>query len=179
MKKNIVFAYFADEKFIGWYADSFGTIRNYPKIYTMSENQLKIITINFQRKIKKINETTFDKAKEKVIGLLALSLTIFDSEELLRGKEVELRVVECPIYDGLNLDFDKEKYEIECNIYKEKFEKQSFFKLPFNKERIDAIKKYKEENISPKYNNWIYANYNEVKKWAANEPTEFLQIIKS
>lgn len=99
----VAFAYFADNKFIGWYADSFGSVRDTPKIYGNTPHQIEVISKNFKNKISKIQKTSFEVEKEKVYGIASIGLAIFDSEKLLRGKSVELRVVNVPyIHDETN-----------------------------------------------------------------------------
>lgn len=178
MNKSICFAYYADGNFIGWYAGTFGGVRDYPKLYGNSERQLEIVKNNFTNKLKKINETSFDEAKKDLTGLAALKLLVFNNEDLLRGKDVELRVVECPEYDGPNPNFDKEAYETELKKHTELFNASEANALPIGTERVKAVNKFLEEHPWPKCNNWLYADYAKVKEWAKNEPTEFITIIK-
>ena len=57
-RKPICFAYFADGKFLGWYADSWGSIRkDSPKIYGYSEDQVETITKNFRHKMSKLSRS--------------------------------------------------------------------------------------------------------------------------
>jgi len=98
--KAVAFAYFSKNKFLGWYADTFGSLRAHPKVYRNSDVQIEVITRNFNHKLNEIARTNFKEAKGKVKGLAALGLLIFDSEDKLRGKEVELRIVELPFTDN-------------------------------------------------------------------------------
>jgi hypothetical protein len=203
MNKSICFAYYADGSFIGWYADSFGSVRPTPKIYSDSIKQIEIISSNFRNKIKRISEESvsdvMDKFRAEEGSLLALEETdeiirkknalgistlakyaIHDSEDLLRGKNIELRIVECPEYDGINPDFDKEAYDKLAAEYRKRMEEAGIFDIPAPSiERLDAIKKFESENPRPIRNSWIYADFNKVKAWAANEPTEFIGTIKA
>ena len=178
MNKSICFAYYADGKWIGWYGGTFGGVSKSPKVYSDLEKMRPVIQKNLTTKLQKINETTFEKAKEGVTGLAALGLLVFDSEELLRGKDVELRVVECPEYDGPNPNFDAAAYDAAMDEDRKRFESSEVSKMPIGIERLNAVKKYREEHPAPKCDNWIYADYAKVKEWAKNEPTEFIEIIK-
>lgn len=92
--RNITFAYFVDNKFIGWWGGTFGNISKCPKLYSNTPNQIEVIKNSFTHKLTKIENSSFDVEKEKVKGLAALSLATFDGEEKLRGKDVSLRIVE-------------------------------------------------------------------------------------
>ena len=157
-KKSICFAYFADGKFIGWYGGTFGPVSKVPKIYDDSFKQLEIIKGNLTHKLSKINSSTFDNEKLKVKGLAALGLATYSGEELLRGKDVELRLVECPEYDGPNPNFDKVAYDAAIKTHYEKFDKESAH-LPkgFCVERTEFVIKFNKNNPKPECNNWIYA----------------------
>jgi len=125
-QKAIAFAYFSGKYFIGWYADTFGSVRDSPKIYRNSDSQFEVISKNFQRKLERINETSFEEESKKVKGYGRLSLAIFDSENKLRGKEIELRVVEYPFYDPEKdnsgwLSLDREKVKIWSSQNPKKF----------------------------------------------------------
>lgn len=177
--KSIAFAYYADNKFIGWYADSFGSIRDCPKLYSNLEKMRPIITKNISYKLKKINESSFNEAKEKVTGLgAALGLASFDSEELLRGKNVELRAVECPEYDGPNPNFDRESYQAIVAEQKAKMIEEGIYDIPASKERTDRVDEFRTRFPSPKCDNWTYCDYAKVKEWAKTEPSEFIEVIK-
>lgn len=161
MDKSYCFAYYGDGKFLGWYADSFGSARaNSPKLYSDLEKMLPTLTTNLTSKLTKINSSSFEEAKQKVTGLIgALGLAIFDSEDLLRGKDVELRAVECPYYDGPNLNYDEARaaaFEI------------AQLELP----------KEQRKRVEEGNDWWVYADYNKVRVWATNEPTEFVAVIK-
>ena len=172
-QKSICLAYFADGKFIGWYSDTSGSVtKDKPKLYTNSESQLEIIKSNLTRKLAKINSTTFAAAKEASDGSFAetFRLLSFSSEELLRGKAIELRIVECPEYDGENPDFDNAKYEQAYENWKQRAISAGVFGSP-------SIYAYEIIDPAPKCNNWIYTDYGKVKEWAANEPTEFIGTI--
>jgi hypothetical protein len=178
MEKSICFAYYVDGKFVGWYADSFGSCRNYPKLYSNTEKQIHVVYSNFMRKMAAINTSTFAVEKSKVDGLAAVGLAIYDSEELLRGKKVELRVVECPEYDGPNPNFNRSLYEKACKEMLQKMKESGVLSIPGpSKERSEAVQEFYKENPYPKAEHWIYADYNRVAAWAKNEPKDFIKIL--
>jgi len=145
MSKNICFAYYGDNTFLGWYSDTFGTLdKNVPKIYSNSEKQISIIRSNFNYKM--------DILKGKIEEHLFKNLIKSSNHILSKYDNIELRIVKCPIYDGPNPNFNKEDY-------------------------IKWLDTKKEEE---KYNipTWIYANIEEVKEWAKNEPIRFIDVIK-
>ena len=178
MKKAICFAYYADGEFIGWYADSFGSCRNYPKLYDNTQEQIQTIYANFMRKMVAINTSTFAVEKEKVTGLAALGLAIYDSEDKLRGKHVELRVVECPEYYGPDPDFDKEAYNKLMYERRNKMKQAGIFNIPGPSiERRKAVERFNATYPYPEANSWIYADVEKVKAWAVNEPKEYIKIL--
>ena len=161
-RECICFAYFADGKFIGWYADSFGSIRkNSPKIYDNSESQISIIEKNFRYKISSINEKRNLAAISPNLSIIDNSLNN-DSANLAQYKNIELRIVPCPIYDGPNPEFDSAAYE-------------SWYENELREKGPNF--KYSDCPKESKYQNWIYCDYTLVKEWASNEPTEFLKTI--
>lgn len=185
-KKSHCYAYYADGKFIGWYADTFGSVRTCPKLYSGDvEVQSAIVKQSFSGKIRTINKTSFEEAKglPEYQGLGAIALARFDSEEKLRGKQIELRVVECPIYDGPDPDFSKEIMDALRETQKEQMKK--FFKqfgrdydnFPASKERVELVDRFHRMYGDLKCNNWIYADYEQVREWAKDEPTEFVAIV--
>lgn len=179
MKKSICFAWYANNKFIGWWGGTFGTVSKSPKLYTNTEEQLKVIQSNLTHKLSKINTSSFDIEKTKVKGLGALGLASFDGEELLRGKEVELKIVECPEYDGKDPDWDEEAYDKLKDEYDEAFQEASKHLGDFpSLTRTKFVTEYYKEHPRPECKNWIYADYNKVKEWAKNEPIEFIGVIK-
>lgn len=182
INKSICFAYYANGKFIGWYGDRFGSICKTPKLYSNFEKAREVIVKNFSYKMKKINETSFEEEKDKTTNIVsAIGLAIFSGEEQLKlkGKEIELRIVECPIYDGPNPIFDEVEYEKSRHEYTNRMKAEGIFNIPATSiERTKAIKEFEQKNPRPECNDWIYADFHEVKKWAANEPTEFIEIIK-
>ncbi len=176
--KSICFAYFADGKFIGWYADSFGSIRkDSPKLYSNTELQIQTITNNFRLKLDKIGKTS--NLGSLVNGLDILDNSINqDKSTLSQYKEIKLRIVECSEYDGMNPDFDKSKYEEEIAEHKQLMTDAGIFDIHApSKERTDAVNSFHEKHPRPKCDNWIYADYSKVKEWAKNEPTEFIGKI--
>lgn len=185
--KTITFAYYVDDKWVGWYADSFGSVRDSPKVYSNSKKQIKIIQTNFNNKLKMIFESSFDEAKTKVRGLEVFDLLRYDSEEILRDKKVELRIVKCPYYNGPNPNFSlkiharfrkqhTKNYHKWCK--KMKLEPGIRPGVRFGIGLIDNFKTYEKVYPLVKMNNWIYADYNKVKEWAKTEPTKFVKIIK-
>lgn len=181
-KKSFCFAYFADGKFIGWYADTSGSVRkNSPKLYSDLERMRPVIQKNLSHKLKAINTTSFEEAKNsgEYKGLRAFALLKFDSEELLRGKDIELRVVECPEYDGPNPDFDKDAHEKLMDEWRQRFEESGVKDIPGpSLHRSVAVDEYMKKDPMPRPNNWKYCDYQKVKAWAENEPTEFVEVIK-
>lgn len=161
MRKSICFAYFADGQFIGWYVDSLGTIRKTgPKIYGYTPEQVETIRTNFNYKIKKLKEASNLATVTNNPGLALLDNSLNnDKENLSQYQEIELRIVECPFYDGPNPDFNIEKD-------KEWWD---------NRDNRPEEDRYKSD---PTNKNWIYADYKEVNKWAIIPPTEFLEVIK-
>lgn len=155
---NICFAYYADDEFIGWYGGTFGGVSNVPKLYPNIPAQIDIVSKNFKHKIATINKTSFQNEKDKAETLgQTLSLLNFCSENVLRGKNIELRVVVSPFHDCENPLYDREAYRA------------------FHKK--DVIVEYKDLPIHLQI--WVYADYSKVKEWAANTPTEFIQVIKA
>lgn len=180
MKRSICYAYFIDGKFVGWYADSFGSVRpQSPKLYSDMEKQNPVILSSLRHKLNKINTSSFDQAKEKVTNVFqAIGLAGYDSEELLRGREVILKIVESPIYDGPNPDFDEEAYIALNEERRKEMKAEGIFDIPApSKERVAAIEEFDTRHARPKADNWIYADYSKVKEWAATEPTVFLGEI--
>jgi len=180
--KSVCFAYFADGKFIGWYGGTFGPVSDSPKVYSSLESMRATITKNLSHKLKKINETSFDEAKGTATGLAAFGLLEFSGEDELRGKDVELRVVECPEYDGPNPDFDEEEFDklskAHTVLVLEHLKSLGISTDGHSPERTKAVIDFTKLNPSPKSNNWIYCDYNKVIEWAKNEPTEFIDVIK-
>lgn len=82
----------------------------------------------------------------------------------MKGKTVELVTVPCPFYDGPNLDFDSEAYRAEYQEWRNKAGEWAIETHPAMN-TIEAIDKYNEVNPAPKCNNWIYADYEQVKTW--------------
>jgi len=154
MKKTICFAYFGDGKFIGWYSDSFGTItKQYPKIYSHSEEQVKVVRNNFEYKLSKFQEDPNFRKFNPGLAVLDSSL-VGDAKELSQYSAIELRIVECPIYDGPNPNFDKERHK--------------------NWRAYDRKPMFEPEN-----RDWIYADSELVKTWALQEPTEFMDVVST
>jgi hypothetical protein len=152
MRKTVCYAYFGDDKFLGWYGDSFGTIvSKTPKLYGYTAEQNDIIKKNFGSKIQEL-------AEKSDLGMLdgRLSpvdrLRDYDSSILSQYTKVELRVVECPCYDGLNPNFDEERHK-NWTAYKRK------------------------PMYEPCNQHWIYADHELVKTWASETPTTFLETI--
>lgn len=176
----ICFAFFGDGIFLGWYADTFGSVRkNQPKLYTYSDAQLSIIRKNFTSKLQSLHEKSDLGAIVPGLGLLDDSVNA-DRQNLKQYKRVELRVVECPHYDGPNPDFDKEAY---TKLTDERDEKLKQFLLEnsvpdnFCKERLEAVQKFDKQYPYPPCNNWTYADYKKVQEWANNEPTTFVETL--
>lgn len=89
------YAYYADEEFLGWYGDSWGTVSKFPKLYSDLNTSSERVTRTVKRKLEKVNETTFDEAVKSANDTASqLRLLYFSSEDTLRGKNVQVRVVE-------------------------------------------------------------------------------------
>jgi len=180
MEKNICFAYYADNQFIGWYGGTFGPVSNIPKVYTDSESQIDTITKNFNYKLKKINDSTLEEYLSKADNVnLAIQGLTFSSQDLLKGKKVELRIVECPFYDGPNPDFKVEEYKALSQKRRELMGQLNIWDKEISHERTELIRKFDEEHPELRYSipHWISADYEKVKEWASKEPTEFINII--
>ena len=185
--KSVAFAYFSNDEFLGWYAGTFGGCsKTGPKLYNDSESQKQVITKNFQSKLKDINETSFDEAKEKTVGLDAIFLFRFDSEVELRGRNVELRVVETPFYDGPNPDFSelverqsRNQYEALYHLWCDENGLEAGIE-PGNIRGIGLLPNYKrfqKAHPQAKGNSWVYADYEKVREWAKETPTEFKETL--
>ena len=190
-KRNcICFAYFGDGKFLGWYSDTFGTItKDNPKIYGYSEKQLEIIRKNFSQKVKASKDGGDDflgAVARALTGRVAEKATSIMTVRSLAGKaqlseyqNIELRVVECPEYDGPNPDFDEEEYKRLREEEKVKMTDFGVFDVPGpSKERMEIVEKFHDIFGRVECNNWIYADYAAIKEWASNTPTKFLETIK-
>ena len=170
--KNLCFAYYGDGLFLGWYADTFGSIRKYPKVYTNSQRQRNIIEENFTSKMKRIADTTNEVEKifssvNPIAGALIGDGLSRDEEKLIDYKKIELRMVECPFYDGPNPDYD-EKVGDE---WRERY---------VNEAPEDQIERYEwaKENKPPEASTWTYAtNDPGFDTWAAEEPTDFIGTL--
>lgn len=168
---SICFAYYADGKFIGWYGDTSGTVSSTPKLYQNTPKQIDVVQKNVKRKLDVINSTSFNEQKDLVSGLESLSLLRFSSEDLLRGKNIELKIVKCPFYDGPNPDFNEEEYDNKVAAERQRMVNAGIFDIPAPSiERSRAIDEWYKENPRIKCDNWIYADYNKVREWAKEEP---------
>ncbi len=179
MKKSIRFAYFGDNNFIGWYGDSFGSIvKTSPKIYGYSKEQIATIQGNLTYKMSKLKEESNIGSSNPAFAIIDNSLNR-DKTNLLNYNEVELRIVECPEYDGRNPDFDEVAYEQLIAERKEQMTKEGIFDIPApSRERTNAIAEFEIRYPRQKCDNWIYADYEKVKAWASIEPTVFIEILK-
>jgi hypothetical protein len=152
MRKTVCFAYFGDGNFLGWYSDSFGTLTKHsPKLYGYSQEQVEVVAGNFRYKLQKLKEDWNLRRLNPGLAILDASIAS-DAKTLADFKEVKLCVVECPVFDGPNENFDEECHK-NWRVYDRK---------PF----------YEPEN-----RDWIYADYQLVKGWAMSAPTEFLEVI--
>lgn len=180
--KTICYAYYGDGKFLGWYADSFGSIRKKnPKLYRDSEEQNAIISLNFKSKIARIKEkSNLANRNASLIGLKVIDNSLNkEASDLSQYKQIELRSVECPIYDGPNPDFDKAAYLEKIDKRRQDLIALGIMDMPIGTTRIEAIRAYDEKHEPIATNTWIYADYKQVEEWASKEPTEFIDIITS
>lgn len=183
-QQSVCFAYFGDGKFLGWYADTSGSLRPHsPKVYSSLENMLPVITKNFRNKLNgtrskalQFEHEPTDNAVNFVLGVIEQG-NKNDLEVLNNYEVVELRAVACPEYDGPNPDFDDEAYLKLVDEHKELFNQSGLNDLPVGLERFNAVQEFNKKHPHPKSNNWVYADYSKVQKWAKNEPTEFLEVI--
>lgn len=182
MRKSVCFAYFGDGTFLGWYADTAGSVRpNSPKVYGYTDDQLAVLERNFHSKLSRLNEKSelAEKTGQPGLKLLDDSLNA-DKENLSRYKAVELRAVECPFYDGPNPNFDEVAHKKLVDEWSAKWKKrEEELKLPegVSLERFNAVKEFEKENPFPRANNWVYCDYSKVSEWAKNEPTQFLKTF--
>lgn len=180
--KSMCFAYFGDNKFIGWYSDTFGTVtKNNPKVYQYSESQVEIVKKNFQYNVSKFREKSELAVKTGDSRLSLLDNGINSTRKGLSDYEtLELRVIECPHYEGENPNFDEEAWNLKLAERKQKMTEEGIFEIPAPSiERSKAVKDFDTRNPYPKCDNWIYCDYKKVMEWALNEPTEFLQLLNS
>lgn len=181
-QQSVCFAYFGDNKFLGWYSDTSGSISaNSPKVYSYLDSMLPVITKNFRNKFSRVvNPINFEheptgNAVNLVLGILDAGNK--DDLQLLADYEtIELRAVGCPVYDGPNPDFDKVAYEQLCDEHTALFNSTGINELS-GIERFNAVQEFNKTTPHPKANNWIFADYTKVQEWALNEPTEFLTVI--
>lgn len=181
MRKTICFAYYGDGHFIGWYSDSFGSItKNSPKLYGESEEQIEIVAKNFRYKIEQLHKDADWKLNNPVGEALLNAGQNADKRDLRQYKQVELRVVECPEYDGANPDYDKADFKSWSEKRRQKLEETEIPLLPSpSPERTFAMKIFDQVYGEYPVKSWIYADYTKVKEWAAQEPTKFLKTINS
>lgn len=173
MNKTVCFAYYIDGNFIGWYGDSFGRISNIPKVFYDINKTREIILKNFSLRINRIKDVINNNDSVSQI----MSPTV-DEDKILSSGEVELRVVNCPVYEGPNESFDNEKYKQELFEYERKMKETISFSEEPSMERLNSIRRFKIENPPPILNNWIFADRNKLEEWAKIEPSEFLEKIK-
>ena len=160
--KTIGFAYFGDGVFIGWYSDSFGTITsNRPKLYNYSTNQIATVKGNFIYGLSQIKKNDDSSEKKEADNVVDAILHI-NRKDLSQYKNVELRIVECPYYDGVNPNYDEEKYKEWKEDYKAK-----------NNGNI------RYSDCPKELESWIYADKTKVREWAEKEPTEFIEVVTS
>lgn len=116
-RKRVCFAYYSGNKFLGWYSDSFGTVtKNSPKIYGYSKEQIAVIRKNLSSKLK---DKSFSEVLSK-INPIAGKLVENSKERdknILSNKDIYLRIIECPYYDGPNPEFNREDYKKDPENY--------------------------------------------------------------
>ena len=183
-EKTICFAYFGDNEFLGWYADTFGSIRSSPKLYGDSKEQTDIISKGFRYKLEKARKAEKLRAEEIIeeanpfAGAILSSGLRGDEAILIKYKDIELRIVECPYYDGPNPSYDSEAFKKAYDEHRKKMKEAGIFDIPApSKERIDAIEEFEKTNPRPESDSWTYADYSKVERWAKNEPTNFIGKI--
>lgn len=170
MKKCVCLAYYGDNRFLGWYGDSFGTITKCPKIYSFTLRQLTVIHNNFKYKLSKIYQPANIGTKINPDAGIILDKSLDKDSNILKDfKEISLRIIECPFYDGTNPNFNTAKYNEELSLRKDTISKLGINNLIGN-ERIIAIETFNKLYPTIKCDNYIYADYKQVNDWAQNEP---------
>jgi len=179
-RNTLCFAYFGDGQFLGWYADTFGSIRKSPKLYCESKHQLETIETNFKYKLEKtktgeslgIVKTVRD---HNVVAAALIDVgTKGDAAILSKYDVVELRHVVSPIYDGPDPTFDKAACDIKRALRWDLFVAEGINDLPYGDERNKRAREFESRHPRIKSQNWVSADQDKVKEWAANEPTEFI-----
>lgn len=181
-QQSVCFAYFGDGKFLGWYADSFGSIRpSSPKVYSSLDGMRETITKNFRYKISKVKsgEDVSLNIPNAAGAYLINGGLKEDAKQLGSFNEIVLKVVACPFYDGPNPDYNEAEYDALCAARGVIFNAEGIDLVPAGHERTNLVNEFNTRYPRPKANNWIYADYSKVKEWALNEPTEFLTVITS
>lgn len=110
----IAFAYYGDNKLIGFHSDTWGSITNYPKIYGNSERQIEVIATNFRHKMSTFNSDgaiTIGKLSPPAGAVLTKAMNQ-DRNILSNYKDIELRVIPAP-YFGSDDDYQYPKEEVE------------------------------------------------------------------
>jgi len=189
MEKTICFAYYGDGEFIGWRTDTSGGIGKIPKLYSGSFETKENIFESFLKKMKIINEISYEKALDEINKLQAIGksneqviikslrlLAYTGHETLSKYKKVELRLIECPIYDGPNEDFDRDLYENFINAHRKIYDE--FLSKKGLKDDVHSKNRFRETygRFRPKW--WIYADFNKLEKWASKAPENYLQTVK-
>jgi len=104
-------------------------------------------------------EGTKDEDKKNHPALTILDSSIDNNKkQLSQYKTVELRIVDCPEYDGPNPKYNEAKY-----------------KKWVKKEKAEKGVNFKYANCPKELDNWIYSDYAKVKAWASIEPKEFYE----
>jgi hypothetical protein len=105
----MAFGYYTlDGKLVGWYADTFGSIRDNPKIYGYSDRQMEVVLGNTKSKVKRIREEVANPAVEVIssmnaVGGAMLKIGVDANEKILKdlGK-FEMKVFKAPISNESN-----------------------------------------------------------------------------
>jgi hypothetical protein len=112
-KQYVAFAHYKNGKLLGYRADTFGSIRDRPKIYGYSPEQVEICLRWINSAMKqggtKLGELLLEKTGNPIAALLVKGEKEIH-EQLMDAETFEVRVVECPGYPW-EKEFDVKKAE--------------------------------------------------------------------
>lgn len=192
-RKTICFAYYGDGKFLGWYADTFGSIRTIPKTYGNSEHQVGVIERNFRNKMRRLTgKGELDSVKvidshNGVAGGMLKSGLDADEKILNEYSIIELRIAKCPIYNGPNPDYSKTINdafrENDTKLYHQWCKEMNLEPGIKPGDRIgiatlENYKRFKEVYPDARPKSWIYGDWEKIKEWASNEPEDVIKFVE-
>lgn len=98
MAKNIAFAYYKDDRLVGFYSDSFGTISDYPKIYPGTLDQVDVIVRNIIFSIRCAQHPEIENIGDILNSeVVSSTLTMF-YEKIQDLRSFELLIYPCVAY---------------------------------------------------------------------------------